>query len=192
MTQYLKEWTTRVLKKIYCLYKSLILQADPPNSSCSQKLQYPERTAILRKWLFRKSPLQVEIYAFVLLKNLLYLINNCNCCYEIVKLKWNGCKCFCTFNTVLFKQKLLQLALCNKQLPLKGQIYNGFPQISTPFEFSPINRRRIVLMDDWKKCCEINTVYLTCRSLQELLWINDITIEKKGQLQLISPNNRLL
>ena len=44
-THYFKEWTTAscVLKKIYCLYKSLNLQIDPLSTSCSQKLQYPER-----------------------------------------------------------------------------------------------------------------------------------------------------
>ena len=45
MTHYFKEWTTAssVLKKIYCLHKSLMLQINPINSSCSQKLQHPER-----------------------------------------------------------------------------------------------------------------------------------------------------
>ena len=48
-THYFKEWTTAswglttVLKKIYCLYEYLMLQIDPLSSSCSQKLQYPER-----------------------------------------------------------------------------------------------------------------------------------------------------
>ena len=42
---YVKDRTTAssVLKKIYCLYKSLMLQINPINSSCSQKLQHPER-----------------------------------------------------------------------------------------------------------------------------------------------------
>ena len=45
MTHYFKEWTTAsgVLKKTYCFYKNLMLQIDPLNSYCSQKLQYPER-----------------------------------------------------------------------------------------------------------------------------------------------------
>ena len=40
-THYFKKWTTSsgVLKKIHCLYKILMLQIDPVNSSCSQKLQ---------------------------------------------------------------------------------------------------------------------------------------------------------
>ena len=50
------------------------------NSSCSQKLQYNERTI-----LFRKSPLQMY---------LLCLMSNGNCCCEIVKLTesnfWNS------------------------------------------------------------------------------------------------------
>ena len=49
MTHCFAEWTTpsSVLKKIYCLYKNLILQIDPLNSSCSQKLQHPERKLML-------------------------------------------------------------------------------------------------------------------------------------------------
>ena len=45
MTHYFKEQTniSGVLKKIYCLYKNLMLQIDPFNSSCFQNLQYPER-----------------------------------------------------------------------------------------------------------------------------------------------------
>ena len=39
----LKNRRSCVLKKIYCLYKNLRLQVDPLNSSCSQKLHYPER-----------------------------------------------------------------------------------------------------------------------------------------------------
>ena len=44
-TFYFKEWMTAggALKKIYCLYKSLMLQIDPLNKSFSQKLQYPEK-----------------------------------------------------------------------------------------------------------------------------------------------------
>ena len=55
ITHYFKKWMTAsgVLKKIYCLYKNLILQIDPLNSSCSQKQQYPERT--LRLKVLRKS-----------------------------------------------------------------------------------------------------------------------------------------
>ena len=50
-----KKWTTGsgVFKKIYCLYKNLMLQIDPVKSSCSQKQQYPERT--LRLKVLRKS-----------------------------------------------------------------------------------------------------------------------------------------
>ena len=32
--------------------------------------------------------------------------------------EWDLCKCFCAFNTVLFKQKLSQQILGNKQAPL--------------------------------------------------------------------------
>ena len=54
ITHYFKKWTTSgVLKKICCLYKNLILQIDPLNSSCSQKQHYPERT--LRLKVLRKS-----------------------------------------------------------------------------------------------------------------------------------------
>ena len=55
ITHCFKEWMTAVsgvLKKIYCLYKNLMLQIDPL-SSCSQKLQYPEKK--LRLQVLRKS-----------------------------------------------------------------------------------------------------------------------------------------
>ena len=38
----------------------------------------------------------------------------------------------------------------NKQLPLKEQGHNGFPEI-----------KPLVIMDGWNKFCEINTVSLT-------------------------------
>ena len=39
ITHYFKKWTagSGVLKKIYCVYKNVILQIDPLKSSCSQK-----------------------------------------------------------------------------------------------------------------------------------------------------------
>ena len=42
-----------VLKKIYFLYKNVMLQTDPLKSSCSQKEPYPKRT--LRLKVLRKS-----------------------------------------------------------------------------------------------------------------------------------------
>ena len=44
MTHYFKEWTTPsgVLRKIYCLYKNLMLQIDPPNSSCPKNCSTPK------------------------------------------------------------------------------------------------------------------------------------------------------
>ena len=55
ITHYFKQWTTTggVLKKIYCLYKNLMLQIDPLNRICSRKQQYPERTLSLK--VLRKS-----------------------------------------------------------------------------------------------------------------------------------------
>ena len=52
---YFTKWSTAsgVLKKVYRLYKNLMLQIDPLNSSCSQKQQYPKRT--LRLKVLRKS-----------------------------------------------------------------------------------------------------------------------------------------
>ena len=46
ITHYFKKWTTGsgVLKKIYFLYKNVMLQIDPLKSSCSQRKQYPEVT----------------------------------------------------------------------------------------------------------------------------------------------------
>ena len=44
ITRYFKESTTGsgVLKKIYCLYKNMMLQTHLLKSSCSQKQQYPK------------------------------------------------------------------------------------------------------------------------------------------------------
>ena len=54
ITHYLKITTpSGALKKIYCLYKNLMLQIHPLNSSCSQKQQYPERISRLK--ILRKS-----------------------------------------------------------------------------------------------------------------------------------------
>ena len=55
ITHFFKKWTTGsgVLKKIYCLYKNMMLKIDPLKISCSQKQQYPERT--LRLKVLRKS-----------------------------------------------------------------------------------------------------------------------------------------
>ena len=56
-------------------------------------------------------------------------------------------KCFCAFNTVLLKQKLLKLALWNKQAPLIEQGYNGFPQIITLQIFS--NQPQTARHNEW-------------------------------------------
>ena len=93
-------------------------------------------------------------------------MNNCNCCREIVKFKWPSCKCFRVFNTLFFKQNILQLVLWNKCAPLKEQGCNDFPQINIPFIFSRINHGPLVTMDECKNCCEINTVSLINGSLQ--------------------------
>ena len=55
ITHYFKKWTTGsgVLKKIYCFYKNVMLQIDPPKSNYSQKQQYPERSLSLK--VLRKS-----------------------------------------------------------------------------------------------------------------------------------------
>ena len=88
------------------------------------------------------------------------------------------CKCFRTFNTVLFKQKLLKLVLWNKWAPLKKPGYHSFPQTNTLFKFSRIKHRPLVIMDGYNKCCEINTVSLTFGSLPVLPRNNDAIIEK--------------
>ena len=83
ITHYFKNWTTGsgVLKKIYFLYKNVMLQIDPLKSSCSQRKEYPEETLrlkVLRKeQLFGesgKSQLQVQLFKTALLKYLLYFI----------------------------------------------------------------------------------------------------------------------
>ena len=63
----------------------------------------------------------------------------------IVKLLMDGYKCFSTFNTVPFKQKLPQLVLWHRQTPLKKQDYNYFPQVTTiPFKFIETNTVRMI------------------------------------------------
>ena len=44
ITHYFRKWTTGsgVLKKIYFLYKNVMLQINPLKSSCSQRKHYPE------------------------------------------------------------------------------------------------------------------------------------------------------
>ena len=56
MSHYFKQWTTRscVLKKLYYLYKNLILQIDLRNSSCFQKLHFLKKRK-LRPQALRKS-----------------------------------------------------------------------------------------------------------------------------------------
>ena len=83
ITNYFKKWSTAsgVLKTIYCLYKNLMLQIDPLDSSCSQKQQYPKRTLRLK----------VQMLATALRKYLLRFMNNCNYCCEIVKLTESNC-----------------------------------------------------------------------------------------------------
>ena len=86
-----------------------MLQIDPFKSSCSQKQQYPKRT--LRLKVLRKSSslekvavpkvtlaslvlvaaVAVQLVAAVLLKYLLYFMNNCNYYCEIVKLTESIC-----------------------------------------------------------------------------------------------------
>ena len=96
-------------------------------------------------------------------------MNNCNCCCGIVKLKNERMgKCFRAFDSVFFKQKLLQLVLWNKKAPLKKQGYSGFLPINVLFKFSRINHRPLVIMDGCNKCGEINTESLTCGLLQVL------------------------
>ena len=70
-----------VLKKNLLSLQNLIFEIDPVDSSCSQKLQYPERTI-----LFQNSPFKVEMSTTALLKHLLYLMNIFNRSCETVKL----------------------------------------------------------------------------------------------------------
>ena len=93
ITHYFKKQTTGsgVLKKIYFLYKNVMLQIAPLKSSCFHKQQYSERAALWRKQLFRKSHLQVQLFTTALLKYILYFMDNCNYCCEIVKLTESNC-----------------------------------------------------------------------------------------------------
>ena len=59
ITRYFKKWTTGscVLKKIYCLYKNVMLQTDPLKSICSQKQQYPEKCDFPNSHFFQRAAL---------------------------------------------------------------------------------------------------------------------------------------
>ena len=87
-TLYFKEWVTAssALKKIYCLYKNLMLQIDPLNKSFFQNLQYPEKkikTINPRKSIsLEKVAVPKVTLAYVYScysEKVLYLMNNCNC-----------------------------------------------------------------------------------------------------------------
>ena len=77
ITHYFKKWATGsgVSKKIFCLYKDVMLQIDPLESSCSQKQQYPERTLRL-KVLRKTSPLEKKAVPKVTLSSA--IVYNCS------------------------------------------------------------------------------------------------------------------
>ena len=77
ITHYFKKWTagTSVLKKICCLYKNMMVQIDPLESSCFQKQQYPERTLRL-KVLRKSSSLEKKAVPKVTLANA--IVYNCS------------------------------------------------------------------------------------------------------------------
>ena len=94
----LLKWTTGngVLKKNLFYLQKRDASNISLKSSCSQRQHYPERLklrlkVLWRKWLFRKSQLQVQLFTSALLKYLLYFMNNCNYCCEIVKLTESNC-----------------------------------------------------------------------------------------------------
>ena len=80
VTHYFKKWTigSGVLKKVYCLYKNVMLQIDPLKCSCSQKQQYPERTLRL-KALRKSSSLEKKAVPKVTLASAIV----CNCSSKI-------------------------------------------------------------------------------------------------------------
>ena len=63
MSHYFKEWTTRscVLKKLYYLYKNLILQIDLWNSSCFQKMHFLKKRKLRPQVLRRRNSLEKVI-----------------------------------------------------------------------------------------------------------------------------------
>ena len=85
ITHYFKKWTTAsgVLKKICCLYKNVMIQIDPINSSCSQKQQYPKRTWRL-KVLRKSSSLEKVAVSKVALAS----ANVCNCSSKIFTIRY--------------------------------------------------------------------------------------------------------
>ena len=74
MTHYFKEQRTTVPRKKI------------------KAISTPKQQLFQRKQLFRNSPLQVQMSRIALLKKMLYLMNNCNCCCEIVKLIYSPYK----------------------------------------------------------------------------------------------------
>ena len=60
ITHYFKKWISRsgVLKKIYFIYKNMILQIDPLKTSCSQKKQKTPKELLTLKVLRKSSSLE--------------------------------------------------------------------------------------------------------------------------------------
>ena len=77
ITHYFEKWVTGsgVLKKIYCLYKNVMLQTDRLKRSSCQKEEYPERTLGL-KVLRKSSSLEKKAVPKVTLANA--IVYNCS------------------------------------------------------------------------------------------------------------------
>ena len=106
--------------------------------------------------------------------------------------EWDLCKCFQAFNTLLFIQKLLQLVLWNKKVPLKEQVHNSFSEINILFSFSQINHRLYFKMDGCNKCYKINTVFMKYGSLQAFPAKKWHYHKKNGWQEMMWSYNRLL
>ena len=76
-------------------------------------------------------------------------MNNSNYCCEVVKLTESNCP---------------------KVTPASGNVYNCSSKkiIILNTDTSRINHRPLVIMDGCNRCCEINTVSLTCGLFQVL------------------------
>ena len=106
---------------------------------------------INRKYLFQKSPLQVEMYIIALQKDLLYLsLRHRTALFEklkVISLCWISASAFLHL-TQYFSKKMLQLVLWNKWDPLKEQGYNGFPEINILSNFFS-NQPQIAYYNGW-------------------------------------------
>ena len=83
--------------------KEIVIKVAVPKNN-SKKVKSTPKGQPFGESNFRKSELQVQLFTTALLKYLLFFMNNCNYCCEIVKLTESNCS-----KSHLCKWKCLQL-----------------------------------------------------------------------------------